>query len=148
MIESRELRIGNIVGYDGLWYVVSSIIEPKEAEPTHRVGFENSTLRKLTRDIQPVPLIEEWVKTLGFDHWGTEVKNEYETHEIWFIGDHRHDGCCIHFVTSTYGGVKEKTIEFYKGYDYITEVESMHELQNAYFVVAKSELAIKTPEHA
>lgn len=124
MMDARELRIGNLVQYDGLHYVVSSIVEPKELEPTHRVWFENSSLAKLVRDIKPIPITPEQLEMLGF----TERNGSWYYH-IYFRMRINVIGVAVEVMLDNH---------------YWGMVEYVHTLQNLFFALTHKELKIQS----
>jgi hypothetical protein len=124
MIQSNELRIGNWV-YDA-----------EDEENVKVVGFDDEEIYVVDKNgiqwrcssgiIAPIPLTEELIKKQGWekvgyyytDNNGLEI---YETNDGWHL--HIDDDKC------------QTTIAIL--------INSVHELQNAYFVVTKKELEVK-----
>lgn len=138
MIDPKELRIGNIVGYDDLWYVVSSIIEPIELETTHRIGFENSSLRKAARHIQPIPLTEEWLLRFGFSGSTPHESPYFYSYAVGASTLRINPDNGVVWIVASNGGL----------FNNPKLIEHVHQLQNLYFALTGQELTIKTPEHA
>lgn len=124
MIDPKELRIGNLVGfYKPLLkdLQVGSIEEIHLLEDGYHLGvndFSKYTLINLA-GLSGIPLTEEWLLRLGFGKDG-EAPGRLKL------------DCDLGVITIRPG----------------KNVEYVHQLQNIYFTLAGLELTIKTPEHA
>ena len=71
-MDAKELRIGNLLSYVNQKVIVLDIVTRKGYDVelgyfTDSVGFE----RKLSdKDVEPIPLTEEWLLKFGFDDRG------------------------------------------------------------------------------
>lgn len=127
MISANELRIGNLVNYEGNpFYIWSEItkysvdLDDKETKHVKAAAFD---------ELEPIPITEEWLLNLGFTNWVTSrgIENDYFVHNNLFP-------------------VK---INFYLPYNYLNiyiggiTLKYVHQLQNLYFALTGKELEIK-----
>jgi len=122
----NELRVGNLVhlianGHENEPDLVKWIVDDFEF-------YENRM-----KDIQPIPLTEEWLKMFGANCIGAKGWN--------FISVNKADTSYIYFNPNGIGlaidnGTTENAIE--------VEIKYVHQLQNLYFALTNTELTIKT----
>lgn len=132
MIQVNELRISNLVDYNGMYLSVSEIYTPKPRKPVrfdgvecvelHCGGFITATMD----DIKPIPLTEEILLKCGF------AKSSDGEH--FFIG---HYGFCLVHDGQDYC-MKPVIIDPMV----IAYCRYLHQLQNLYFALTGKELEV------
>ena len=139
MIDSNEVRIGNLVNYnDGEYgfddYVV--IIEPHEIH-TYRTIAE----RIKNAEFHPIPITPEWLERLGFE------KNQYKyekinlTETIYTIDVPNDYGGRI--IGSDYNGEFKIRLEGCDEGKVGDFIKYIHQLQNLYHALTGQELTVK-----
>ena len=117
----KELRIGNIVMWEGNHHKISSInsngfvsITKKNLEPS----------RFLIQETKPIKLTEEWLIKLGF-----QLVRESQSYDLgnFYIE--------VDFSTPI-------TFTYHSGM-YSIKLEYIHQLQNLYYSIRREELIIK-----
>ena len=131
MIDSNEVRIGNLVNYneDGYGfddYVV--IIEPHEIH-TYRTIAE----RIKNAEFHPIPITPEWLERLGF-----EKRISPKGHENWVMYSQHHFAFVLREITPFIGF----TYHSY-GTDHSLQIDHVHQLQNLYHALTGQELTVK-----
>jgi hypothetical protein len=119
-MDAKELRIGNLIMWEGNHHKISSInsngfvsITKKNLEPS----------RFLIQKTKPIKLTEEWLVKFGFEiDWIISHKDEYfnlfqESENYYYSAD-------MHHYTSV-------------------KMMHVHQLQNLYFALTGEELIIK-----
>jgi hypothetical protein len=124
-MQSKELRIGNLVNYK----IVDKLDERKEwFEPCE---IDAVDLQVIDSEYQPIPLTEEWLLKLGF-----KIYKDPETvyYEIMFdkIANYK-------FYLSRKKGFP---IFYYRNDFSTTQIHSIHSLQNLYFALTNEELKL------
>lgn len=121
-MKPQELRIGNLVCYNGKVVKVEQITK-------HKIGYHtksNETRMNYARlcEIEPIPITEEWLTKCEFDEPCDGVyEHNYEEFEVtkevenWWV---------------TWNG----------GSDFWFRIKHIHQLQNAYYLVTGKELEI------
>ncbi len=129
-MEAKELRIGNLVYFNGKNKEIGVISEIKTsiAPCLEYVGLnKRSNIYYQTKHLQPIPLTEEILLKCGFD-FGIKlqdfVKGKYQFVEI----------------TNTIDGYFSEEGIIY--YGLITKIKHLHQLQNLYFALTGEELEI------
>lgn len=130
-MEANELRIGDFVNYGKK---VSSVLEIRnEGVIVQILGFDNNQLIDLgERNIEPIPLTEEWLLKFGWI-WNEEC-NSYEKYPN---GDAR--------MNMAYRELNGS----YTMFNYVIKaticerIWYVHQLQNLYFALTGEELTIK-----
>ena len=132
-MESKELRIGNLVLYKNNPIEVENIGEyyinrtTYSGAPGEGGSWDDIDLK----EISPILITEQWLVKLGFRK--DDRSNEYWTFWIlnnnWYISQSHHN--------EPSAGVEKNN--FYYGDSYI-EVKSIHHLQNLYFSLTGKEL--------
>jgi len=134
MIQANELRVGNLVTinetalhFDGAGKDETFCISEIKEEVVKFKGFHTS---ELYSGIEPIPLTEEWLLKFGFK----KLQNPNNTPSlIWKI-----DWTFV-FVQSIFDDL---FYYFPKDGNRIT-LKSVHQLQNLYFALKRTELTIK-----
>ena len=131
MIDTNEVRIGNLVNYnDGEYgfddYVV--IIEPHEIH-TYRTIAE----RIKNAEFHPIPITPEWLERLGF-----EKRISPKGHENWVMYSQHHFSFVLREITPFIGF----TYHSY-GTDHSLQIDHVHQLQNLYHALTGQELTVK-----
>jgi hypothetical protein len=125
MIQPNELKIGDWV-YDAINDLIVKIIGIKEDSVYCLWENLNGKYHAPYKSLNPIPLTEELIKKQGWEKVGYYYTDKngleiYETNDGWHL--HLDDDKC------------QTTIAIL--------INSVHELQNAYFVATKKELEIK-----
>lgn len=130
MIETNELRRNNLLG--------AKIVNPAGETISVRSGAvtkidENSVwlneVRFRKQDITPIPLTPEWLERGGF-----ERRPPDEDYEYWGIEN----------FTLLYGRMVGGNYGFFlNGYHNDCHIETVHHLQNVFYVLRGAELEIK-----
>lgn len=126
-MEAKELRIGNIISdYGGRIVIVRSIENPLQISD-YFIGVNENNSQYLHDDINPIPLTEEWLLKLGFDH---KSGNEYVKDRFVFRKNQK--DLVINGFEYDYNGI-------------LISANNMrvHQLQNLYFALTGNELEIK-----
>lgn len=137
----EDLRIGNLVEYEGEFYKIHSIAKVFPTLDTIRFGIGVIDWD----NIKPITLTTEWLIKLGFENWGEKICNEYEKYDRWVLHNVV-DGTSnfeVHIIHSTYGGVYHKEICFSIDDDerqFIHNTDFIHNLQNTYYLCVGHEL--------
>ncbi|MBS9774751.1 MAG: hypothetical protein KGV59_06305 [Tenacibaculum sp.] len=63
-LQARDLRIGNLVLYDNQITKIESI---RKGNTDFLIGLKDYDDLKFLKDIQPIPITEEWLLKLGFE---------------------------------------------------------------------------------
>jgi hypothetical protein len=120
MINPRDLRLGNLVEHE-VFGVVEVVAIYKHAIDVSKDG---KTKEWFAGSIEkPIPLTEEWLIRFGFE----TIKGWLD---VW-----RKDGFDRFDLTSIGDGV----------YFNDTQIEFVHQLQNAFFVIEQTELTLSNP---
>ena len=134
-MKDTELRKGNYVGFgvlhtglgqekDFAHYTVDQLREAS-------VFFVESNVGEYYKDVQPLPLTEEWLLKFGFNtHAGTNG-TYYSKH--WGKNG-------LEIITKDY---HYKGFEMELGKARFKSVESVHQLQNIFYVLTGEELKLK-----
>lgn len=122
MINIRELRIGNILSFKGLWAA------PVREFNNGVILFEGSKGVFATDiGIGPEKLTEDWVRRGGFKDGGQSSK----IYRIFKISKSAHEGYDLHVGTAFNTITKEETG---------VNLKYVHQLQNLYFALTNNEL--------
>ena len=134
-MEARELRIGNLIDYEGQYLPVLAIDNEREFFHTERNelikcsitlgqyddnGFMWTTNGRWLKRLKPIPLTEEWLLKFGF-----EPSNFKK-------------GC--YFLNGRLLVPKEG---YYFDYGASVNLKHVHQLQNFYFALTVEELELK-----
>ena len=118
-INKNELRIGNIVSWNGEIAVISQLLE---RDISFKCGEEC-----LYEDIKPIPLTEEVLLRCGFEITDYRI----ELHPIQLIELVENKGYLFEF---------HLTRESKQGSEYFTVIKCLHQLQNLYYSLCNEEL--------
>ena len=120
-MKATELRIGNWVEIQGLQSKVILVdVEECICENEYCEDFENN---KITQNLQPIPLTEEWLDKFGSDSVGCIKLPTGSTLQITM----NKYGCVI------WNGNLSEFVE-------LGDCKHVHQLQNLYFVLTGEEL--------
>ncbi len=142
-MEAKDLRIGNLIKYDG-WHpdlashnkpmpsydVFVREIEYDEEKKCYIISSFNE--RAFEDSFEPIPLTEEWLRRFGFYEkykstsnrwlkWATNINAGLELHDCEDEEGNTH-GVFLH--------------------DFVLEIKYIHELQNLYYALTKEELVL------
>jgi hypothetical protein len=124
MIEAKELRIGNLIK----WTLLNgNKSKANEVELICKDGINIKGVSFLFKEIEPIPLTEEWLIKFGFEEHTTN-------HKYYKFG------CAI------FRGLGDSINRFYyhrSGHSKCIEIKYVHQLQNLYFALTNEELTIK-----
>jgi hypothetical protein len=157
-MKANELRIGNYVGFGvihtGLGqeksfahYTVNQITETC-------MFFVESHAGEYFKDVQPIPLTEEWLRKFGFKYQNRDVshgngKIERFWSKHWFTGgDNWWIEINLNPITKDSNGFFWLNWNIGGGNDFVhlphsCELKYIHQLQNLYFALTGNELEIK-----
>lgn len=123
MIEAKELRIGNLVDHISFGVVPISAV----AYDALMTNYENNNYWDDLKFHKPIPLTEEWLIKFGFNENG-EIEDENFLFQVIFYDCWR----VYYEEKEKYGNAK----------CYLEGYYNMHELQNLYFSLTKTELQL------
>ncbi|KAA2223021.1 hypothetical protein [Chryseobacterium sediminis] len=125
MIAPQELRLGNLIGYDGKIFKVKEIRNYIIVCDRGKGNVDFTS-----KEIEPIELTEEWLLKFGFEKKAEHnLKLDVLTRSI------------IHAYTH---GKVEIELGNRSGYSFgYPEVQFVHQLQNLYFALTGEELTIK-----
>ena len=137
MIDTKELRIGNLCG-DGYGRIVSITTIERDKEWWAEGELADSPV--LTADLivafEPIPLTEAWLRSFGL----IGERSDYRFTLFDFADNHT---CSIE-STGNKGETVAVYIEQYgEGLDSLPHIKYVHQLQNLYFALTGKELTIK-----
>jgi hypothetical protein len=127
-MKANEIRLGNLVTYDGRVFEIDTIA--KEFPTLNTIEFGIGVVDWM--NINSIPLTEEWLIKFGFGD--ARITNRLYTRK-------KTDGF--------YGFYINKETMSYCTFDYegtiddIIKIEYVHQLQNLYFAVTGEELTMK-----
>jgi hypothetical protein len=121
-MQSNELRIDN--------YVYKSLKSGNGRKLINRIGCQD--IVRVQENIgsfnyEPIPLTEEWLLKFGFK------KTEYKSDIIYDSG----------LQNSTYITIDNNYSSYFMWGEYLTSIKYVHELQNLYFALIRTELILK-----
>ena len=133
MIQVNELKIGNLVYYNGNHKEVGIVtsLQPKfypkycETSKDIFIGLnQRHDIVYSVKDIQPIPITEEWLLKFGFE------KKEFD----YFILNYGDNEC--------YFSYKRNNLELCRNIQTTAsaKIKSLHQLQNLYFALTGEEL--------
>lgn len=138
IMDPRELRIGNILLYDGKFVHVTHLSLDVDDEGTEEIGFceigkfSDEHLdwnRALADKLRPVELTPEIMEAAGFSHEFIEGEG-HGVEQVKGYFNWRRDNFCIHSNS-------KKEIES------LSPLSFLHQLQNYHFSLSGQELDIK-----
>lgn len=135
-MKASELRIGNWVSGNSDPYMQVHSLWKDEID----LIIEEAVWEYEGHEINPIPLNEEWLLRFGFDiseswynlYWTVKPKGHREYRDC--LGINLQEG---RTVLSSNGGIHEAMNV------YVNHCEYVHQLQNLYFALTKTELEIK-----
>src|SRR4051812_22960885 len=122
-MKASELRIGNLVTWGNYSESLKSIMNiDKEAcrvKTAYSEDSEGKFFTAFTKDLEPIPLTEEWLLKFGFKKVGSNYESGFLL--LW-------------------GNLKTGTVDFvitepHSQKRHITALEFVHQLQNLYFAL-------------
>jgi hypothetical protein len=114
MIKENELRIGNLVGYDGRVFEIDTIA--KEFPTLNTIEFGIGVVDWM--NVNPIPLTEEWLLKFGFiKHVNQSIWYTLNKVDVWFF-----DGKYVN--------------------DIDVEIKYVNQLQNLYWCLTGEELKL------
>ena len=121
-MKASELRIGNLVIYEGMISVLTEITctDVVLDHPAYESEIQASVF-----DIKPIPLTEDWLIKFGF----TKIDRDDEDFTYFKKGN-------IEFTDVSPNGIE---LVWYE----LSPCISIHQLQNLYFALTGEELSIK-----
>ena len=121
MINAKELRIGNLIGFGEKYFQVHEIQE----KCFYVLGEKGIELKNTVAELKPIQLTEEWLQKLGFKQNKFDKVFEVENCqiEIYFFDNDIKCTVCVDSVINK-------------------KIEYVHQLQNLYFALTGSELTV------
>lgn len=119
MIESKELRIGNLIYNKN---------QPVKLRAKHILGLDNNAYKFA----EPIPLTEEWLVKFGF-----EFTDEFDFN----LNGLSVDGGVCHFSYDMFRGWYD--IDNCDFVELPIIIQNVHQLQNLYFALTGEELELK-----
>lgn len=134
MIKTSELRIGNLYFEFGIPKQATAelILKLKKIEEAGKVAI----------DISSIPLTPEWLERAGFENVGSKT---YE--QIYSYG-HGYMIFRVMFHDKGYWIILQDTRREKDGVNFGMDYNYVHELQNTWKDIVKTELEIKEPQPA
>lgn len=120
MIDPHELRIGN-------WVKVGTIESIVDYLHLGSIGLQGNAIINNFQQVDPIPLTPEILEKCGFENGGYDMI-------FWSIGDFEISGVYDSKEQQYYFGVA-----YYDG-KISVEIKSLHQLQNLYFALTRTEL--------
>ena len=157
-MKATELRIGNYVwdDYSGEM-LVCAILESSAVYLQKTIKLPSG--QYLIKDIEPIPLTEEWLLKFYFDKWENESYTQHENHLNYCLHN-AIDGTFdfkVYLSESWYGAKNTNPEEIIKHTEkywgikidhdilyFFYELKYVHQLQNLYFALTGEELTLKT----
>ncbi len=127
MIDAKELRIGNLITYDGKVIEVEGVVRNTIY---HKGGFDSNTGASY-QPFKPIPLTEQWLIDFGWRYYNGRSS-----------GDLTMDTPCRLDVDFIEGRMMVKS--HYHGYEFYKDlnIDYVHQLQNIYFALTGEELQL------
>ena len=141
-MKATDLRIGNLVEYNGMYLPVSSIKSPK---PLKDERFANKWLIELfdgaswidctIEEIKPIELTEDWILKMGF-----EKKSWFSQGIVIECVYYEMNGVIVYLIKSGFEiEIKHNDDQF----NLLRVWKYLHELQNIFKIFTGEELTIK-----
>lgn len=136
MIDYKEVRIGNLVSYEGKEYRIAGIY--KDYPFLDTIEFGAGVVE--WKDLEPIPLTEERLLKFGFEK---RKGNKFPTLKV--KGSRFYTSRFNYFRVNVFqrcltvqysSNVKDKENDLYT----IDNIQSIHQLQNLYFALTNKEL--------
>jgi hypothetical protein len=126
-MEAAELRIGNLIGVNG---VIDKILIISE----YSIEFDSTILNSSPKSIKPIPLTEEWLLKFGFEKMDFDMSGC----NVWQLGKIRILKSFIREADYSVciDGISPPTWS-------IASLKHVHQLQNLYFALTNTELIIQ-----
>jgi hypothetical protein len=142
MIDPKELRIGNLVEYNGMFWKVSEILSPK---PLNDKRFADKYVVELfdgaglisvpIDDTEPILITEEILLKAGFK------QNQMDNDEFYYSYDLKdYVYCDLSLISGDKNGYLEVTLFPYESW---FRYKYVHQIQNIYQCLCGKELEIK-----
>lgn len=147
MINANELRIGNLLQYEGdvypiMWIMDTHLcIEQDWVEDEEEDKFHEAEITKF----EPIPITEQWLLDFGFEYHNYYVEDEDYIEDnsdgithTYKIGGNKHWYYTLNM--SPCGNIDFCRCSSYHDEILITMLTSVHHLQNLYFALTGEEL--------
>ena len=118
-MKATELRIGNLVWDDYSGEMIVSQIYQSNVSLRKTINLSEGIYG--IDNIEPIPLTEEWLLKLGFNHNADE-------NEFYWLDE--------------FSIAKRSDFEVFLNDEYICDLQYFHQLQNLYFALTGEELTI------
>lgn len=132
-MEPTELRIGNFIQYNSpdhsICFDLVVGINYSDDFHVHMVELHGRTPININ-GISPIPITPEWLERLGFEREEQKISN-CDVYKKGFYKIHVNPFGTIYFSHYTMGGF------------YLSELKSIHQLQNLYHALTGQELTVK-----
>lgn len=126
-LDPRELRIGNLVNQGPLY---GEMMVSGYELYQYSVYKNGGSTAEYYKDWQPIPLTEEWLIKAGFQKYGGGERPIYRLGKYVVYNDGK---VTIEYDSGPSGG----------GYDVFTEINTVHQFQNLYYILEGEELTLK-----
>lgn len=132
MIDVEELRIGNLVMFDGKYIKIESM--NRTSVYGLPVGLDQTKIYLTSDEIEPLPLTEEILLKCGFLKGELLIENNWE-YEINLRGDY-----ILKYDYRRRWVIKNNGFQKFNDPVHIPIVQHLHQLQNLYFALTGKEL--------
>ena len=152
-MKPNELRIGNAIQLfrkptdkKKTYHIIKSIVQDNLSN-TCMVELKDGFVVNIDKGIEPIKITPALLRKLGFEDWGRIDSNEYEFFQR-FVLYNVIDGTSnfeVHLIVSSYDEIEHTQTVFSIDINdrlNLHSSEYLHELQNAFFMVAGYELPI------
>ena len=133
MIESKELRIGNLIynPVQKINLVVDGGLIATESMREKAV--------KDYKGFEPIPLTEEWLDKFGFEEYSKHINGDFE---LCIKSDKPSHHIVVRIYRGGFSVFNHSECDFTQ-IQFINRVKHVHQLQNLYFALTGEELKIK-----
>jgi hypothetical protein len=152
-MKPNELRIGNAIQLfrkptdkKKTYHIIKSIVQDNLSN-TCMVELKDGFIVNIDKGIEPIKITPALLRKLGFEDWGRVDSNDYEFYQRFALYNVI-DGTSnfeVHLIVSSYDEIEHTQTVFSIDINnriHLHSSEYLHELQNAFFMVAGYELPI------
>lgn len=152
-MKANELRIGNIIQLyrkptdkKKTYHQIKSIYQD-DASSLYMAELQDGFIVNINNGIEPIRITPAVLRKLGFEDWGRVDSNDYEFYQrfaLYNVIDST-SNFEVHLIVSSHDEIEHKQTVFSIDINdrlHLRSSECLHELQNAFFIVAGYELSI------